>query len=71
MPPTFKQVIKRNIFNLLRIYRQFLIHSRDNLSLVIPSNKMIENWLEVVFIAMLWWIYLLDMCKLQTIGQFT
>ena len=39
------------------IYRQFLIRSHDNLSLVIPNNKMLEHWwLKVLFIVMLWWI---------------
>ena len=35
------------------IYRRFLIHSHDSLSLVIPNNKTLEHWLlKVTFIAL-------------------
>ena len=39
------------------IYRQFLIHSRDILSLVIPINKTIEHWR-------------LEVCLLQCCDEF-
>ena len=26
------------------MYRRFLIHTRDSLSLVIPNNKTLEHW---------------------------
>ena len=37
------------------IYRRFLVHAHDNLSLVIPNNKTIEHWqLWVLFIAVIY-----------------